>query len=262
MAMDGMVAPLAPSLKDRVSPEEWQARVDLAALYRIVAMYGWDDLVFTHISARVPGPEHHFLINPYGYLFEEMTASMMVKVDLDGKIVDPSPFRINPAGFTIHSAIHAAREDAHWVMHLHTDQGVGVSAQPNGLLPISQHASLIINTLAYHDYEGVALDLDERERIVKDMGENNLLMLRNHGTLAVGDTAGGCFTRMFYLERACKMQIMAQAGGEVSPIGDNVLGKARGRTGGGVGSSRPGMQSLVWPALLRKLDREMPGYDT
>ena len=254
--MDGMVA---PSLKDKVSADEWTARVNLAALYRLVAMHGWDDLIYTHISARVPGPEHHFLINPYGYLFEEMTASMMVKVDLDGNLVDKSPYRINAAGFTIHSALHAAREDAHYVMHLHTDQGVAVSAQPNGLLPISQHACLILPDLAYHDYEGVALDLDERERIVKDVGEKNLLMLKNHGTLAIADNAAGCFNRMFYLERACKMQTMAQAGGEVLPVTDNVQGVVRSQ-GKFLGSKMLG-EALIWPALLRKLDREMPGYD-
>ncbi len=269
--MDGMVA---PSMKDKVSAEEWKARVDLAALYRLVALNGWDDLIYTHISARVPGPEHHFLINPYGYLFEEMTASMMVKVDLDGNLVDKSPYRINAAGFTIHSAIHAARDDAHFVMHLHTDQGVAVSAQPKGLLPISQHAAIVLRDLAYHDYEGVALDLDERERIVKDMGDKNALMLRNHGTLTCGPTAVSCWNKMHYLERACKMQVMAQAGG-VSEIGDNVLGKFR---GGGMRPPAPAGErprqatnrdapminiqtDILWPSLLRKLDRESPGYD-
>ena len=254
--MDGMVA---PSLKDKVTAEEWTARVNLAALYRLVAMQGWDDLIYTHISARVPGPDHHFLINPYGFLFEEMTASMMVKVDLDGNIVDKTPHRINAAGFTIHSALHMAREDARYVMHLHTDQGVAVSAQPDGVLPISQHAGLILADLAYHDYEGVALDLDERERIVKDMGQKNLLMLRNHGTLALADNAAGCFNRMFYLERACKMQVMAMAGGEVLHITDNVQGVVESQ-GKFLGSKMMG-EALIWPALLRKLDRKMPGYD-
>ena len=267
MAMDGMVA---PSMKDKVSPEEWKARVDLAALYRLVALNGWDDLIYTHISARVPGPEHHFLINPYGFLFEEMTASMMVKVDLDGNLVDKSPYRINAAGFTIHSAIHNAREDAHFVMHLHTDQGVAVSAQPKGLQPLTQHASIILNDLAYHDYEGVALDLDERERLVADLGKKNAMLLRNHGTLTAGPTAISCYTKMHYLERACKMQVMAQSGGRVLEVGDNVLGKFRG------GGMRPKDQpqatnrdrpmanigvEFVWPSLLRKLDRENPGYD-
>ena len=268
MAMDGMVA---PSAKDKVSAEEWRARVDLAALYRLVALNGWDDLIYTHISARVPGPEHHFLINPYGYLFEEMTASMMVKVDLDGNLVDKSPYRINAAGFTIHSAIHNAREDAHFVMHLHTDQGVAVSAQPNGLLPISQHAAIVLRDLSYHDYEGVALDLDERERIVADLGKTNAMLLRNHGTLTCGPTAVSCYNKMHYLERACKMQVMAQAGG-VSPIGDNVMGKFTG--GMRQAPSEPHRQAtnreapriniqtdILWPSLLRKLDRESPGYD-
>src|SRR5262249_52796571 len=202
------------SLKGRVSAEEWQARVDCAALYRLVALYGWDDMIFTHISMRVPGPDHHFLINPYGMFFEEMTASSLVKVDLDGNIVDKTPYYINPAGFTIHSAIHAAREDATVVIHLHTDAGVGVAAQKDGLLPISQNALLVIPQLAYHDYEGVALNLDERERLVRDLGPTKkLMLLRNHGTLAVGSTPSEAFVGIFFLERACAQQVAAQAAG-------------------------------------------------
>ena len=201
------------SIKDSVSAEEWQARVDLAALYRLAALHGWDDLIFTHISHRVPGPEHHFLINPYGFLFEEITASSLVKVDLDGNIIGETPYFINPAGFTIHSAVHAARADATVVMHLHTDDGVAVSAQSEGLLPITQTAMLVIHDLAYHAYEGVALDHDERERIVKDMGTKNNLMLPNHGTLTVGGTAAEAFLRMFFLERACSMQVRALSAG-------------------------------------------------
>ncbi|MGH7009995.1 MAG: class II aldolase/adducin family protein, partial [Caulobacteraceae bacterium] len=155
------------SMKGKVSAEEWQARVDLAALYRLVALFGWDDMIYTHISARVPGPEHHFLINPYGLFFEEITASSLVKVDLDGKVLQETPYFINPAGFTIHSAVHAAREDAQFVMHLHTDQGIAVAAQKEGLLPLSQHAMIIGPRLAYHDYEGIALNHDERERLVE-----------------------------------------------------------------------------------------------
>ncbi|RYF99326.1 MAG: class II aldolase/adducin family protein, partial [Caulobacteraceae bacterium] len=209
---DGFASSIS-SLKDQVSEVEWQARVDLAALYRLVALQGWDDLIFTHISARIPGPEHHFLINPYGMLFGEMTASSLVKIDLEGNILQETGYAINPAGFTIHSAIHEAREDAKFVMHLHTDQGVAVSAQREGLLPLSQHALIAIPHLAYHDYEGIALDLDERERLVADIGGKKLLMLRNHGTLSVGETASECWLGMFYLERACKQQIMALSGG-------------------------------------------------
>ena len=209
---DGSVA-LGGSLKGKVSEEEWQVRVDLAALYRLVALHGWDDLNFTHISARLLGPDHHFLINPYGLLFSEISASSLVKVDLDGNVMQETPYFINPAGFTIHSAVHAARDDAHYVMHLHTDAGVAVSAQKEGLLPLSQHALVCLPQVAYHDYEGIALNLDERERIVADLGGMGMLILRNHGTLTVGDSAAACWMRMFYLERACKMQVMALSAG-------------------------------------------------
>ncbi|WP_374468855.1 class II aldolase/adducin family protein [Phenylobacterium sp.] len=247
-----------PSLKDRVSAEEWQARVDLAALYRLVALYGWDDLIYTHISARIPGPEHHFLINPYGMLFEEITASSLVKIDLDGNVLQETPYFINPAGFTIHSAIHAAREDARFVMHLHSDDGVAVAAQSEGLLPLSQHALIVMPRLAYHDYEGIALNLDERERLVADIGDKTLMLLRNHGTLSVGDTAANCWIGMYYLERACSMQVKALSGGR-----DKVLfapeasqTEVRNQVARGIGGG------LAWPGCLRKLDRELPGYDT
>ncbi|MFC6200122.1 class II aldolase/adducin family protein [Ponticaulis profundi] len=247
------------SVQASVTPEEWQARVDLAALYRLTAYHGWDDLIFTHISLRVPGPEHHFLINPYGLLFEEITASSLVKVDLDGEIVSDTPYAINPAGFTIHSAVHAAREDAKCVMHLHTDQGVAVSAQKGGLLPISQTGMIAMSDLAYHDYEGIALDHDERERIVADLGNKHSMMLRNHGTLTCGESAAQTYMRMFFLERACKMQIMAQAGGELLFCQDDLQDKVAGQ------SNPKGMgmlaDALAWPALLRRLDRNLPGYD-
>src|SRR5437660_2921958 len=177
-----------PSLEGKVSPEEWQIRVELAAAYRMVAYYGWDDLIFTHLSARIPGPEHHFLLNPYNLMFEEVTASSLVKVDVNGNAVEPTPFITNPAGFTIHSAIHMARDDAHAVMHLHTPAGQAVSAQSEGLLPLTQTAMLVRGDIAYHDYEGVAVDLDERERIVADLGQKGAMLLRNHGTLTVGET--------------------------------------------------------------------------
>ncbi|HWA63524.1 MAG TPA: class II aldolase/adducin family protein, partial [Caulobacteraceae bacterium] len=215
---DGSVAGLS-SLKGKVSEEEWKARVDLAALYRLVALYGWDDMIYTHISARIPGTDHNFLINPYGMFFDEITASSLVKIDLEGKILQETPYFINPAGFTIHSAVHASREDAHYVMHLHSDQGVAVSAQKEGLLPLSQHALIVLPKLAYHDYEGIALNLDERERLVADLGPTaSLMLLRNHGTLSLGKTAADCWTGMFYLERACKQQVMALSAGR-----DNVL---------------------------------------
>ncbi|MEO0817358.1 MAG: class II aldolase/adducin family protein [Pseudomonadota bacterium] len=248
-------------VKARVSEAEWKARVDLAAMYRLVSLYGWDDLIFTHISHRVPGPDHHFLINPYGFLFEEITASSLVKVDLDGSVVEETPYMINPAGFTIHSAVHAAREDAQVVMHLHTDDGVAVSAQSEGLLPLSQTSMLVRHDLAYHDYEGVALDHDERERIVADMGEKSNLMLRNHGTLTVGRSAAECFLRMFFLERACSMQVRALSAGRSNmtipsqKVQDVVKGQSN-PEGTAVIANR-----LAWPGLLRRLDRQLPGYD-
>ena len=249
------------SLKGKVSAEEWQARVDLAALYRLVALYGWDDLIYTHISARIPGPEHHFLINPYGMLFEEITASSLVKVDLEGNVLQETPYFINPAGFTIHSAVHANREDAHYVMHLHSDDGVAVAAQAEGLLPISQHSLIVIPRLAYHDYEGIALNLDERERLVGDIGDKTLMLLRNHGTLSVGETAANCWVGMYYLERACTMQVRALSGGRdkvlIAPQAsqDEVRSQVSGNVPGGINGA------LAWPACLRKLDRELPGYD-
>ncbi len=186
MAIKNPGAQAIGSLEGKVSAEEWQLRVDLAATYRLVAQHGWDDMIFTHISARVPGPEHHFLINPYGLLFEEITASSLVKIDLDGNKVQETPYPVNPAGFTIHSALHMNRDDAHCIIHLHTTDGVAVSAQADGLLPIDQHAMMIATDIAYHDFEGVAVDLDERDRLVHDVGKKNMMMLRNHGTLALG----------------------------------------------------------------------------
>ena len=255
---DGSIAGLG-SLKGSVSEGEWQARTDLAALYRLVALYGWDDMIFTHISARVPGPEHHFLINPYGLFFGEMTASALVKVDLDGNVVQETPYNINPAGFTIHSAIHAARDDAHYVMHLHTDQGVAVAAQAEGLLPLSQHALICLPHLAYHDYEGIALNLDERERLVADLGDKSLCLLRNHGTLTVGATAAECWNGMFFLERACKQQVMALSAGRENVLFAPQASQDEVRNQMSRGFAAAG--KLAWPGCLRKLDRELPGYD-
>jgi ribulose-5-phosphate 4-epimerase/fuculose-1-phosphate aldolase len=207
----------------------------------------------------VPGPEHHFLINPYGMFFEEITASSLVKVDLEGNIVSPTPYYINPAGFTIHSAIHGAREDALCVIHLHTDAGVGVSAQKDGLLPISQNALLVIPKLAYHEYEGVALNLDERERLVRDIGDKQLMLLRNHGTLSVGLNAADAFVGIFFLERACAEQVAALSGGR-----DQVLIAPEAAQQEAVGPSKglPMVAGLAWPGLKRKLDRQLPGYDS
>jgi ribulose-5-phosphate 4-epimerase/fuculose-1-phosphate aldolase len=241
------------SIKMQVSDEEWQVRVDLAACYRIIAMYGWDDLVFTHISARVPGGEDHFLINPYGLLFEEITASSLVKVDLNGDKVLESPHPVNPAGFVIHSAVHAAREDAGCVLHTHTKAGIAVSAQADGLLPISQTSLFPYVTLGYHNYEGVALNDDEKPRLVADLGTNNALILRNHGLLTTALTVADAFLFMYVLETACQIQIMAQSGGSdlvqvPEPVVAGIQAQAEQVTKGLGGA-------LVWPALLRKLDR-------
>ena len=253
---DGSVAGVV-SLQGKVSAEEWKVRVDLAALYRLVALHGWDDLIYTHISARLPGPDHHFLINPYGLTFDEITASSLVKIDLDGNVLQETPYFINPAGFTIHSAVHAAREDAHYVMHLHSDAGVAVAAQKEGLLPLSQHALIVLPRLAYHDYEGIALNHDERERLVADLGEKSLMLLRNHGTLSTGETAAACWVGMYYLERACKMQVMAMSAGRenllIAPEASQA--EVQAQTVNGLGGP------LAWPACLRKLDRALPGYD-
>ena len=242
-----------PSVRDRVSDEEWQLRVDLAACYRIIAMYGWDDLVFTHVSARIPGPEHHFLINAYGLLFEEMTASSLVKVDLEGRKVDDSPHMVNPAGFVIHSAVHEAREDVGCVLHTHTKAGVAVSVQADGLLPLSQTSLFPYSSLAYHDYEGVALNDEEKPRLVADLGNANALILRNHGLLTTGKTIADAFLFMYVLETACQIQLMAQSTGDelihvAQPIVDGIQAQAEQVTRGMMGD-------LVWPALLRKLDR-------
>ncbi len=238
---------------------EWQARVDLAACYRIVALYGWDDLIFTHISVRVPGPEHHFLINPYGLLFEEITASSLVKIDLEGRKVEESPYEVNPAGFNIHSAIHAAREDAKCILHLHSLDGIAVSAQREGLLPLSQQSIFVLASLAYHDYEGVALNEDERPRLVRDLGDRNFLMLRNHGLLTVAETIADAFLFMYLFQAACKIQVRAQVGGrELIPIDPRIIA---GATAQAKQVTRGAGGALAWPALLRRLTRVNPGFD-
>lgn len=248
------------SIRSLVSEQEWQLRVDLAACYRAVAMYGWDDLVFTHISARIPGPEHHFLINPYGQFFDEITASSLIKVDTECQPILPSPFPVNPAGFVIHSAIHQAREDVVCVLHTHTPAGVALSARKEGLLPVSQQSITILPSLGYHDYEGIALRDEEKPRLVADMGRNAHLILRNHGLLTVGPTIADAFLRMFTLERACQIQLLATKGGvdEVVLIPEKITGETASAvkqvTGGQYGA-------LAWPGLLRKLNRQNPGFD-
>ena len=245
------------SLKEVVSAEEWQLRVDLAACYRLVALYGWSDLIFTHISARVPGPEHHFLINPYGLMFDEITASSLVKVDQQcNKLID-SPFPVNPAGFTIHSCIHDARHDVGCVLHTHSRAGVAVSAQKNGVLPISQQSTFVLASLGYHEYEGVAVRDEEKVRLQASLGDKTFLMLRNHGLLTVGPTVPDAFLAMYTFENTCRIQIDAQGGGELVTVDPAIIagvGEARRKVTMGLGAN------LAWPALLRKLDRIDPSY--
>ncbi|MGF1456108.1 MAG: class II aldolase/adducin family protein [Alphaproteobacteria bacterium] len=248
----------AAALPAEMSSGERAMRVDLAATYRLVALYGWDDMIFTHISARVPGEEGHFLINPFGLLFEEITASSLIKVNRDGEVVGETDYAANQAGFVIHGAIHEAREDVGCVIHLHTDDGVAVSAQDHGLLPLSQHAMSLYGQLGYHDYEGVALDLDERERLARDLGDKPAMILRNHGTLAVGETCADAFMAIYYLERACAMQVRALAGGtawtDPGPhVAERTASQSRPLFSGPAGD-------LAWPALLRRLDRVDPGF--
>jgi ribulose-5-phosphate 4-epimerase/fuculose-1-phosphate aldolase len=248
----------AASVRSQVSEQEWQVRVDLAAAYRLVANYGWDDLIFTHLSARVPGAEHHFLINAYGMMFDEITASSLVKVNLKGEIVEPSPYFINPAGFTIHSAVHAAREDALCVIHLHTKYGIAVSAQKHGLLPISQQSLFALASLGYHQYEGLALNEDEKSRLVADLGNKTNMILRNHGLLTVGKTPAEAFLSMYILESACRIQILAQSGAaNLLPVSEPILEAVASQLDAvtvGQGAQ------LAWPGLLRKLDRIDPSY--
>ena len=246
------------SLKDKVSPAEWQVRIELAAVYRLVALYGWDDLIFTHISARVPNEEGHFLINPYGFLFEEITASSLVKVNLEGEIVSETSHFINPAGFTIHSAVHQVRHDAGCVMHTHSLYGVAVSMQKDGLLPLSQQSLFPLSGLAYHNYEGVALNEEEKPRLVADLGEKNFMILRNHGLLTCGKTMADAFLYMYVLESACRIQILGQSGGkELIQIHPAIL---QGITAQVAMVTKGLGAELVFPALLRKLERIDGGY--
>lgn len=242
-----------PSKRDLVSKEEWQLRVDLAAAYRLVALYGWDDLVFTHISARIPGDEHHFLINPYGMMFEEITASSLVRVDQDANKINPDDFDINPAGFTIHSAIHEIRDDAACVMHLHTTDGIAVSAQQDGLMPLSQQSLFALASLSYHDYEGVALREDEKARLQKDLGNANFMILRNHGLLTTGRSIPDAFLAMYILQTSCQIQIRALSGSRpLTPIPAGIVDTIKQQANQvtkGLGGK------LAWPGLLRKLDR-------
>ena len=255
-------SPSSDNLRTFVSEAEWAVRQDLAAAYRLVALYGWDDLIFTHLSARVPGPDHHFLINPYDQMFEEITASSLVKIDTDGKPVIETGHMVNPAGFTIHSALHMGRDDAHAVMHLHTPSGQAVAAMRDGLLPHTQTAMIAIHDVSYHDYEGLATDLDERARLVRDLGSKNLMILKNHGTLAVGRSVADCFLRLYFLERACDAQVKMLTAGR-----DNLNTPPAGMADK-VATQSPShgiatlAERLAWPALLQKLDRIDPSFRT
>ena len=254
--------PKLKAVRNRIDAAEWKARVELAAAYRLTALMGWTDMLGTHISCRVPGTHDQFLLNPYGMLFEEITASSLIKVDVDGNKLSESPYDVNKAGFTIHSAIHMGNHNADAVMHLHTAYGVGVSTQKQGLLPVTQMSLTALALVRYHDYEGVAFNLDERERLVKSLGDGGMLILRNHGTLTVGATIGEMFHRMYRLERACKFQIHAMTGGaELNGLPNEVVNHAidQGREIYSKGGQAEGGK-LVWAAMVRKLDRVDPGY--
>jgi ribulose-5-phosphate 4-epimerase/fuculose-1-phosphate aldolase len=244
-----------------MNASEQQIRRDLAACYRLVALHGWDDLIFTHISARLPDEPDHFLINPYGMLFEEITASSLVKINLQGQVVGESPFPVNPAGFTIHSAIHEVRHDANCVMHLHTIDGTAVSSDPQGLLPLNQTAQLLSQHIAYHDYEGVALDHSERPRLQKDLGHQDMMLLRNHGTLTVGRSCADAFLKMYMLERACSMQARTLSmlkAEQAYPTESAVIAKNSALMDGNGATELA--EKLVWPAMMRKLQRTCPDF--
>lgn len=251
-----------------MSSAEWNARVDLAAFYRLAAHYGWTDLIYTHISARVPGPDEHFLLNPFGWMFDEVTASSLVKVDLEGRIVAPTPHRIHPAGFTIHSAVHASRPDAMCVMHSHTRAGMAVSMMECGLLPLSQHAMLFEGRVAYHDSEGLALDLDERARLVRDLSDKAVMILRNHGTLVAGSSMAETFSMMWHLEKAMQAQIDALASQQKLTRPSPEVARATAASGftrktmAQYSDAQSPLGRLEWPALLRKLDRMDPSFRT
>ena len=246
-------------VNEPMSDAERQVRIELAAAYRLAQLNGWDELIYNHISARVPGTEDHFLINPYGLSFDEVTASSLVKVDLDGNIIGNSDYPINGAGFTIHSAIHAARHDAGCVLHLHTEAGVAVSMLEEGLLPMSQTAMAFHGKIAFHDYEGIALDLDERKRLIDDLGDKSVMILRNHGTLVTGRNVGEAYTRMYLLEKACKSQLQAMACNvalhRASPQVADKTAKIFNS-----GNARYGGTDTAWAAMMRRLDRIDTSY--
>ncbi|TBW40181.1 class II aldolase/adducin family protein [Azotobacter chroococcum] len=252
------ITQIAP-VKERVSAAEWEARVKLAAAYRLAARLRWTDHIYTHFSVRVPGPDRHFLINPYGLAFDEITASSLVKVDIDGTLLDdPTGLGINRAGYVIHSAIHGAREHTHAVLHTHTTSGIGVSAQQDGLLMISQHAMRFHKRLAYHDYEGIALDLDEQQRLIADLGEHDALILRNHGLLTSGRNIEEAFYNLYFLERACAAQLAAQSGGAALRFPSEAVAEKAARAF--EDAIAQGRHHSHWDAYLRQLERDDPGF--
>lgn len=242
-----------------ITPEEQAIRVDLAAAYRLCALQGWDDLIYTHISARVPGAEHHFLVNPLGLGFDEITASSLVKIDLDGNVIGDSQYRPNAAGFVIHGGIHQGRDDAMSIMHLHTEHGMALSILEEGLLPLTQHAMRFYDRIGYHDYEGIALSTEERKRLINALGSHNALVLRNHGTLTVGTSVGAAFVEMFYLEKAAKAQMLALSCNRPITVPDQATCQLTAQQWQDDFSST---RNREWPALLRKLKRVAPGYDS
>ena len=247
------------NLKDKVTPQEWQTRIDLAACYRLVVMHGWDDLIYTHISARIPGTEH-LLINAFGLSFDEVTASNLVKIDIEGNIIDENcPFEINPAGFTIHSAVHQARHEAQCVFHLHTNETIAIASLEDGLLPLSQYAMFALASMSYHDYEGLAVNHEEKKRLQDNLGEANFMLLRNHGGLTLGKTIGDAFMHMYDLTRACEVQLQVMSTGMApilveQKIIDGIKAQANivhtGLTGG----------QKSWPAMLRRVYRHDPSF--
>jgi ribulose-5-phosphate 4-epimerase/fuculose-1-phosphate aldolase len=257
--MNDLARPQALSLKDSVSPEEWAMRVDIAACYRLVAMFNLNDLIYNHISGRVPGEDGHFLINPYGYAYEEVTASSLLKIDFDGKVVLDSGtgYGVNLAGFVIHSAIHKARHDVACVIHTHTPAGMAVSALKCGLMPLTQNA-MFFGRMGYHDYEGPAIDMDEQQRLVRDLGAGAAMILRNHGLLTAGGTVSEAFVTMHWLERACQAQVMAMAcNTELNHPSPETVQLTNERY---LPGQRRKITELEWPAMLRMLDRRDPSY--
>lgn len=253
-------------IRDQVSEEEWALRVDLAACHRLCVRFGWTDHVYGHITARIPGPERHYLMGPFGLFFDEITASSLVKMDRDGKVLlDETGLGYNLGGYIVHGAVHAAREDAHCIIHLHTNEGIAVSAHKDGLLPLNQDSLAILHDIAYHDYEGFALDTEERGRFVANVGKKNCVILRNHGLLTMGPNMAEAFSRMYALQKCCTMQVMTLAGGvEIVYPSQEVQDKVRDQVSGNrtTGNNLPLVTDIAWERLLRKLDQADPSYRT